>query len=433
MAGELPPAMTFFLQLIHLSQPISEGTSMICESPGKRRPRPYVIESQKRRKALGGDFQVTHESISDISTRLAKRSVGSVETNRHASKQFEQKRPDLAIHRQTNGKLSEEDICAIYQQYRNGVPVETLAQRHRRTKTSIHRVIDEMRVRRIVELPLDFIPNPQFSRADADNTILTEMPTGDVQAKKTRLPSGLPPYLASLYEVSLLTREQEGHLFRKFNYLKYKASMLRSQLDPAHAKQSVMDQIERLYEAAVAVKNQIVQANLRLVVSIAKRYVGPNGDLWELVSDGNMSLIRAVEKFDFARGNKISTYASWAIMRNFARTIPNEQRHRDRFRTSHEEMFNTSEEHRSDQQKQESAQWQREAQVRKILERLDEREQQIVVSRFGLEHDHEPRTLEEIGAKLGVSKERVRQIQARAMNKLRIAAEEDNIEVPGVN
>ena len=96
-------------------------------------------------------------------------------------------------------------------------------------------------------------------------------------------------------------------------------------------------------------------------------------------------------------------------------------------------MFNTSEEHRSDQQQQESAQWQREAQVRKILERLDEREQQIVVSRFGLEHDHEPRTLEEIGAKLGVSKERIRQIQARAMNKLRIAAEEDNIEVPGVN
>ena len=104
------------------------------------------------------------------------------------------------------------------------MPVETLAQRHRRTKTSIHRVINEMRVRRIVELPLDFIPNPQFSRADAENTILTEMPASDVQAKKTRLPSGLPPYLASLYEVSLLTREQEGHLFRKFNYLKYKAS-----------------------------------------------------------------------------------------------------------------------------------------------------------------------------------------------------------------
>jgi RNA polymerase sigma factor (sigma-70 family) len=73
---------------------------------------------------------------------------------------------------------------------------------------------------------------------------------------------------------------------------------------------------------------------LRLVVSIAKRHVGPVENFFELVSDGNMSLIRAVEKFDYARGNKFSTYASWAIMKNFARTIPDEHRHRDRFRTS---------------------------------------------------------------------------------------------------
>jgi RNA polymerase primary sigma factor len=219
-----------------------------------------------------------------------------------------------------------------------------------------------MRVRQIVELPLDFISNPQFSLADGETTILAQMPTGDVQVKKARLPSNLPAYLASLYEVSLLTREQETHLFRKFNYLKYQASSLRSELEPADPKRSVMDQIERLYEAAVAVGNHIVRANLRLVVSLAKRYVGTAGDLWELVSDGNISLLRAVEKFDFARGNKFSTYASWAIMRNFARTIPNEQRHRDRFRTSHEEIFSTAEEHRSDQQTQESAQRQRVAQ-----------------------------------------------------------------------
>ena len=85
-----------------------------------------------------------------------------------------------------------------------------------------------------------------------------------------------------------------------------------------------MDEIERLYDQAVTVKNQIVRANLRLVVSIAKRHVGPTDNFFELVSDGNMSLIRAAEKFDYARGNKFSTYASWAIMKNFARTIPDE-------------------------------------------------------------------------------------------------------------
>ena len=91
-----------------------------------------------------------------------------------------------------------------------------------------------------------------------------------------------------------------------------------------------------------------------------------------------------MEKFDYARGNKFSTYASWAIMKNFARTIPDEHRHRDRFRTSHSEMFYSTEEHRTDQYEQESAQQQREAQIGKILERLDEREQKIIISRFGL-------------------------------------------------
>jgi len=67
------------------------------------------------------------------------------------------------------------------------------------------------------------------------------------------------------------------------------------------------------------VQNQIIRANLRLVVSIAKKRVGATtADLFELVSDGNMSLMRAVEKFDFSRGFKFSTYASWAIIKNFS-------------------------------------------------------------------------------------------------------------------
>ena len=108
-----------------------------------------------------------------------------------------------------------------------------------------------------------------------------------------------------------------------------------------------MEQIEKLYDESVAVKNQIIRSNLRLVVSIAKRRVGSGENFFELVSDGNMSLIRAVERFDFARGNKFSTYASWAIMKNFARSIPEEHRHRDRYRTSYGEMFNITEDARA--------------------------------------------------------------------------------------
>jgi len=150
-----------------------------------------------------------------------------------------------------------------------------------------------------------------------------------------------------------------------------------------------------------------------------------------LVSDGNMSLMRAAEKFDFARGNKFSTYASWAIMKNFARTIPDEHRHRDRFRTSHSEMFSSAEDDRSDQFEQESAQFLRVSQVEKILGRLDEREQKIIIRRFGLQRGQEPLTLKQVGAELGVTKERIRQIEARALSKLRKAVQEEKLDFPG--
>jgi RNA polymerase primary sigma factor/RNA polymerase sigma factor len=216
------------------------------------------------------------------------------------------------------------------------------------------------------------------------------------------------------------------------NFLKHKASRLRDELDLARPKSSLMDRIEALYDRAVSTKNEIIRANLRLVVSIAKRHVGVMENFFELVSDGNMSLIRAVEKFDFARGNKFSTYASWAIMKNFARTIPDEHRYRDRYRTSHSEMFTTTEDDRTDQYEQESAQLQRESQVSKILASLDDREQRIIIRRFGLIRGQEPLTLKEVGAEMGVTKERIRQIEARALNKLRKAVQEEKIEIPGI-
>ena len=368
-----------------------------------------------------------------VTKRTAQETVRSAETGRYTLRHFNLAHPDLAIFPYNAQPLRTETRWEVYQQYRRGESVEALAQRFCQTRIAIYRITRAMRATQIMKLPLDHIGNEQFASLPSrkkEAEILGPLPENDLPTKKPRLPSGLPSYLASLYEVPLLTREQEAHLFRKMNYLKYKASALRAQLDLDQPKSRLMDQIEKLYGESVTTKNQIISANLRLVASIAKRYVGPAGEFFELVSDGNMSLIRAVDKFDFSRGNKLSTYASWAIMKNFARTIPDVLRHRDRFRTSHSEMFSTFEDARADPYEQESAQIQRESHVQGILKRLDERERQVVTSRFGLTRGQEPLTLKQVGAAIGVTKERVRQIQCRAMNKLRKAAEENRIERP---
>jgi RNA polymerase primary sigma factor len=370
----------------------------------------------------------------EVVRRLARRTGRSPETIRYTLKQFDQDHPEMAIFPESYGPIRLETKRKIYQQYHRGESVDALSRRFRRTRASIYRIIAEMRAQQVFELPLDCISNDDFAKAmrmpKREERFLEPLPPSEEPMKKPRLPAGLPPYLASLYEVPLLSRVQEAHLFRKMNYLKFKAAQLRKKLDPAQPKSSLMDQIERLYEEAVETKNQIVRANLRLVVSIAKRHVGPVENFFELVSDGNMSLMRAVEKFDYARGFKFSTYASWAIMKNFARTIPDEHRHRDRYRTSHGEMFGATEDVRSDQFEQESSQVQREVQVEKILERLDEREQKIIIRRFGLQRGQEPLTLKQVGAELGVTKERIRQIEARALSKLRKAVEEERIDFP---
>ena len=376
-----------------------------------------------RRLALAGACPA------DVHRRIAIRLNRSVETIRYTIKRHDQDHPPEAVFPVADGRLRPENCERIYQHYQRGETVESIAQRYHRSKASIYRVILSQRAEHIMQLPLDCIPNALFSRKSAEKVVNEPYPGLHDAAKRVRRPSGLPAYLASLYEVPLLTREQEVWLFRKFNYLKHKATTLRAELDVDRPSARLMDQIDRLYGEIVEIKNGIVRANLRLVVSIAKRRVAAGDSFFDLVSDGNMSLIRAVEKFDYARGNKFSTYGSWAIIKNYARTIPDEHRRRDRFRAADMELLQSATDRRTDEYQQRLAETDRLKQVGKFLDRLDSREQTIIIRRYGLDHDREPQTLKEVGSALGVTKERVRQIEAKAMEKLRVAAA-DNAVLP---
>jgi len=374
---------------------------------------------------------VDRAGLVEIARRIGRKMGRSTETVRATLKAYDRLHPDRAIFPPASGPLDEEAKAQIYRLYRRGVSVEVLAGQFVRTRSSIYRVINEMRARRILGVKLEFMTHASFDDPAAREEILGPMPVpSDGRApRRTKPPKGLPPYLADLYENPLLSREQEMHLFRKMNYLKCLANRLRERIEPTRARTTDLDEIERLQEEALALKNQIIRANLRLVVSIAKRHVGPSNNFFELVSDGNMSLIRAVEKFDFARGNKFSTYASWAIMKNFARTIPEENYRRDRFVTGHEEMFEAAADTRTDEHEYESTQKRNQEAVKGMLGRLDDRERRIIISRYGINGASE-QTLEQLGRELGITKERVRQIESRAQEKLRRIAIEEKLDLP---
>jgi len=360
-----------------------------------------------------------------VARQVAQATGRSAETVRYTVKHYDATHPDRAIF-PNRGPLGKETKQLIYQLYRRGEAVAVLAKRFSRSTKVIHRIVNEIHCQQILALPLEYVPNEQFAQAlrspKLDKEFLQPTPGDNENARQT-VPRDLPPYLAALYEVPLLTPEQEAHLFRKMNYLKFKTAQLRETLDPARPRRRLMEQIEKTYQESAVIKNHIIRANLRLVVSIARRQVSVGNNILERISDGNISLIRAVERFDFARGNKFSTYASWAITKNYARSVPAELHHHSRFRTSSNELLVDAEDARVDHHEMEAAHSRRKAQLDTILRHLDQREREIIASRYGLVRGQEPLTLQEIGATIGVTKERIRQIEIRALRKLRKAAE----------
>lgn len=238
-----------------------------------------------------------------------------------------------------------------------------------------------------------------------------------------------------------------------------------------------IDLAKRIEEGDSLAKQILAESNLRLVVSIAKRYVGRGLSFLDLIQEGNLGLIKAVDKFDYNKGYKFSTYATWwirqAITRSIAdqsRTIripvhmsevinktyrvsrsllqelgrePSEQEIADAMKLPVEkvrEILKVSadpisldtpigeedDSHLGDFIKDESIMGPEDAasysvlqdQISKLLETLTEREQRVLILRFGLK-DGRTRTLEEVGKEFNVTRERIRQIEAKALRKLR--------------
>lgn len=359
-------------------------------------------------------------TVNSVSKQIALETGRAVETIRLILKHHDEAHPKTGIFNRPSIGVEADDLrLKAWEAYVDGSTVEQLAARFNKSIAWTYRAITQMRAKDIKARKIEYIYSPDFDDPAADERILQDPALKVVDTRPSaRIPANLAPYLAELFAIPLLTPARELALFRKFNYLKYKADRQARAIDPETVRPVELDRIEALQTAANAVKNEIVQANLRLVVSIAKRHARPASDFFEIISDGNISLMKAAEKFDFTRGFKFSTYASWAIMKNYARTIPEEGHQLERYQTGREEVLDRHASPAMDEHEDEALPLVR-ATLDRMMDTLSEREQSILRQHYGLDDGGRTMTLEEIGRKLGVSKERIRQIEARAFSKLR--------------
>jgi RNA polymerase sigma factor (sigma-70 family) len=182
----------------------------------------------------------------------------------------------------------------------------------------------------------------------------------------------------------------------------------------------------RWYQHARAVQASIVDANMALVMAMARRTRIPHVDFPELVSEGNMALLRAIEKFDVSRGFKFSTYACRAILKGFNRMATKTGRYVQRFPTEFDPDLERSDydvlKHRIQQDNAIDD-------LKEVLAtnraKLTDVEQTVVTERFALESGGKKKTLNEVGQQVGLTTERVRQIQKKALAKLKATLNEE--------
>jgi RNA polymerase primary sigma factor len=285
-------------------------------------------------------------------------------------------------------------------------------------------------------------------------------------------------YLKEIGKVQLLNARQEVDLAKKIEAGEEAAARLEVLESGAEKIDRVeLRRLRRIEDIGLNAKKQLVEANLRLVVSIAKRYVGRGMLFLDLIQEGNLGLIRAVEKFDYSKGFKFSTYATWWIRQAITRAIADQartiripvhmvetinklirvqrqllqelgreplpeeigekmdmsaERVREILKISQEPVsLETPIGEEEDSQlgdfiedseavvPPDAASFSMlQEQLTRVLDSLSERERKVIELRFGLDDGH-PRTLEEVGREFGVTRERIRQIESKTLCKLR--------------
>lgn len=290
----------------------------------------------------------------------------------------------------------------------------------------------------LLENTYDYMDSPIFRRKSIEQTLFGEGPIPELPLVTWYQPTRDESLdSATAGTPKLMTAAEERVMFLRFNFSKRKLQALQKKARKDGLSREVAEQLIFWHERFEHLREYLVRTNLALVLAMAKRTRLGDVDFAEIVSEGNMALLRAVDKFNVDRGFKFSTYACRAILKGFSRTAQKHTRHRTRFPVEFEPDLEQSDwpEERRDAVEQDLAEELKQI-VDNNLADLSDTEQTVIRRRFNWEQqDESPLTLEEVGRIIGVTKERVRQIQNKALLKIRRLMEDDvlktsNTELP---